>query len=523
VSGRIADFFRLAGGLLYWNTRKSWFQLRRGRVRCPCQSPSDSGRALETHCEASIHWASAERFRRVCPLLVKTPAGWRCSANTAEVRPFWGRAFGYYGGALAAVYLTAVLAVFIFLRIVGYPVSVVHVAWPPAWHRVGEARGAFFMRKAGAAFAANRTSEAILYLSNAYEFDPSNYAAGLMLAQTLQSGQPVLSNRIYDRLLHEHPARREDTAQEWFRALLARGDFATVSALARDEVLAGGPHASVWMRALVFATRQTRRDETLRALRDSTAPTATVWRPLLDTQLLLLAGREAEARATLTGDDWTHVPPYGIYYQVNWLSELGDAYAALDLLGRNSAVLDDESRVTLQLIIYARQGAHGPLQRLFNQLLASRLSLPVIKILSAQLIRFPDPALFQQLLTRFRAEKIPFNTESAGAVFSLLCAAGVNADWPAFEELRATITDRAGASASATFLTTVEAFFKGQSSAARITTFLPALPLPLEVNYALIVRYPGPPPARPVSARPKVSYRPDRFHESYGTPMPKSS
>ena len=73
MTGWIADFFRLAWGLLYWNYRKSWFRLRRGRARCPCQSPSDSGRALETVCEASLSWHKHANFRRVCPLLVDTP------------------------------------------------------------------------------------------------------------------------------------------------------------------------------------------------------------------------------------------------------------------------------------------------------------------------------------------------------------------------------------------------------------------------------------------------------------------
>ncbi|MEO6876531.1 MAG: hypothetical protein ABI222_17080, partial [Opitutaceae bacterium] len=361
MTGWLADFFRLAGGLFYWNARKSWFQLRRGRARCPCQSPSDSGRAFETHCEACVHWASAERFRRVCPLLIKTPDGWRCSVNTADVRPFWSRLFRYYGGALAVIYLTGALSVFIFLRAVGYPVSVVQVVWPPAWHRVGEARGWFFMERARQAFAANHTAEAILYLSNAYEFDPANYAAGLTLAKTLQAGQPDSSNRIYARLLHEHPGRRADTAQEWFRALLARGDFEMIQVLARDEVLAASPHASVWMRALVFATRQNHRDAALRELRASAAPSAEVWQPLIDTELLFLAGRTAEARAQLDHADWRRVPPYGVYYQVSQLIQLGDVFAALDRLASNGTQLDDETRVTLQLAAYARQNVRPPL------------------------------------------------------------------------------------------------------------------------------------------------------------------
>ena len=186
--------------------------------------------------------------------------------------------------------------------------NIIQVTWPPSWHRVGEARGWFFIEKAKKAFAANRTGEALLYLSNAYEFDPSNYAAGLTLAKTLQSGQPVPSNRVYDRLFREHPDQRETTAEEWFRALLARGDFATIQSLARDRILDDTAHASVWMRALIFASRQSHRDDVLRALRDSPAPAATVWRPLIETELLLLAGRNAEARLQLDHTDWRRLP-----------------------------------------------------------------------------------------------------------------------------------------------------------------------------------------------------------------------
>ena len=125
-------------------------------------------------------------------------------------------------------------------------------------------------------------------------------------------------------------------------------------------------------------------------------------------------------------------------------------------------------------------------------MLTPRLSLPVIKILSVQLIRYPDPSLLDQLYARFRSEHIPFNTESAGVIVSLLCATGASSDWVKFAEIRAAITGQTGSSQA--ILAAVEAFFRGQSSATRITSLLPALPLPIEVNYALITRYPGPPP-----------------------------
>ena len=441
-----------------------------------------------------MHWNQAARFRRVCPLLVETPKGWRCAADTADVRPFWRRTFAYYGGTLAAVYFAGVFTVFIFLRVVGYPVSVFHVAWPPSWHRVGQARGWYFTEKARQAFAANRTGEALLYLSNAYEFDPGNYVAGLTLAKTLQSGQPVPSNQIYKRLYREHVALREDTAEEWFRGLLARGDFQAVQDLARDRLLHGTPHASVWMRALVFASRQSHRDVTLRDLRAADDPAAVVWRPLLDAELLFLAGRTAEARAALNRPGWSEVPPYGAYYQVSQLIELGDVYAALDRLG-GLPQLDTETRFSLELAAFAHQGARRPLEQQVDLLLAPRLAPPAIKVLAAQLIRQPDRALLDRLCTKLHREPLPFNTDTAGVYFSLLCAAGVQGDWAKFDALGHTITG--GSGMTAPFFTSIENFFRGRTTSDRVTSILPMIPLPVEVTYALIERYPGKASVRP--------------------------
>ena len=58
-----------------------------------------------------------------------------CSADTADVRPFWGRALLAYGGTLAGLYAAGVLATFVFLRIIGYPIGVTDVGWPGSWHR----------------------------------------------------------------------------------------------------------------------------------------------------------------------------------------------------------------------------------------------------------------------------------------------------------------------------------------------------------------------------------------------------
>ena len=83
--GWLGDFLRFWWGLLYWNTRKGLFRLNRDQASCPCQNPSDSGRARETGCDAAHYWHQPARFRRVCPLLVETPDGLRCSVDTRDV------------------------------------------------------------------------------------------------------------------------------------------------------------------------------------------------------------------------------------------------------------------------------------------------------------------------------------------------------------------------------------------------------------------------------------------------------
>jgi len=496
VPGWFADLLRLAWGLLYWNTRKSWFRLRRGRSECPCQSPSDSGRAYETGCEASLSWNRQARFRRLCPLLVETPQGLRCAANTADVRPFWGVAARYFGGAALSLYVASVLAVFIFLRTVGYPVSIVHVGLPPLWHKVGQARGWFFLDQSNRAFAAGRTAEGLLALANAYEFDPGNYEAGIALAKKYQAGQPARSDVVFRQLLSEHPDKRHATAQDWFRALLARGNFAQVAMLAHEEILMNTPHAGVWMRALLFATRRTRDDALLHNLVARSEPAARAWHPLLEAELLLRSGRTPEARAALERP-WVAAPPFALFHRVNALIELGDAYGALDFLARHAGVLDAEATVTLRLAAFAAQGAATPLARQVDELLGSRLNPATVKILCAQLIRFPNPNLFARLWEKVSREEMPFNTVTAGAWFSLLGAAGAMGDK---ERLSAITTQLKGTSKNPFIaLNVVESFFLGETAERRITAFLPILPLPLEVTYALLDRYLPPPVAAPAT------------------------
>lgn len=87
-----SDWSRLLTDALLLNVRKDRWIRSAGRTRCPCQHPSDSGRAGETQCEAVISWRTPERFRFLCPNLQRYGREWRCGVDRAAIRPYWARA-----------------------------------------------------------------------------------------------------------------------------------------------------------------------------------------------------------------------------------------------------------------------------------------------------------------------------------------------------------------------------------------------------------------------------------------------
>ena len=485
--GWLADLFRFPWALVYWNTRKTWFRAGRGQRRCPCQSPSDSGKGYETGCEACLTWAKPARFRRVCPLLVDTPEGLRCSVDTPQVRPFWGRAFLFFGGSVLAVYAAAVLTVFIFLRSVGYPISIVHVGLPPLWHKVGQARGWFFLDRADRAFAEGKTAEGLLYLANGYDFDPANYGAGLRLAKHYQAGHADKSDQVFQRLLNDHPEKRITTWREWFRALQPRGDFPRIAAIARDALMDDAERAGAWMQALVFASRRLDDDAVLRGLLSEQKPAAAVWRPLLEAELLLRAGKLREVRAALERPWPANAPAFTLYYRVSTLLDLREPMAARDVLDRHPGVDLGDARISLGWRAYAEAGAMQPLRIESESLLSQRLNAATVIFFCGHLIRNPDTALFERLWARLEREPLPLSTENAGAWFSLFAAAGAGNQRTRLQELGTRLKN--ASSTPFVALGLVEAFFRGETPDRRVTSFLPILPLPIEINYALIDRY----------------------------------
>ncbi len=486
VTGWIADMFRFGTGLFYWNARKSWFQIRRGgQSRCPCQSPSDSGEAFVTHCDASLGWSKPQRFRRVCPLLVATPAGLRCSVSRDQVRPFWGRALGWYAGASLSLYILGAVSVFALLRGVGYPVSLAQVTWPGLWYHIPQARAAYFLSKSNNAFRAGRAAEGLLYLSNAHEFAPQNYAVSLALAKHYQAGEPLRSDQIFEQLLRSEPAHRDATSQEWFRALLARGDFAQIVPLARQALIYDSPHAPAWIRALLFASRETHEQDSLRTL--ASDPATATWHRLFETELIYRAGADARVRSALENSWPRESPLYTIVYRVSRLAEMHDTTAAIDLLESNANRIDDETRVTLRLDTLAAGNASRLREQDIAGLLNASLNLPTIKVLCAHLIRYPEPGLFHQLAVRVDRAPPPRNTDTAGIWFSLICAAGAVGDYAQFSAWAGTVSGSGGSPGP--LFQVLEKLFRGPAAERNLGGILPYVPLPIEVTYALYERY----------------------------------
>lgn len=486
VIGWAGDFFRFWWSLFYWNIRKTVFRWRGGR--CPCQNPSDSGRALETACDACGPWHQPARFRRVCPLLVLTPAGLRCSADTKDVRPFWGRTLGFCGGGAAAVYLTAVLGVFAVLRGIGYPVRFAAVAWPPAWREIQAARAEYFYEKARQALAASRVNEALLALSYAYNLNPHNHQAGLLLARLWQTSQPVLSDRLYARLLHDDPGQAVPVAQEWYRALLARGDFPRIAQLVPAFLADDDAHAPVWLYAIFFATRRLGDPEPLQRLLEKKPSLPPDLGRLVQIELWAETGRTRDAHNALLS--LTPDTAYGFYYQISELTALGFPDDALLALDRAAAVLPQRERIALRMDTFAAKGWQSLVHNEVELVLTGSPTPAAVELLCTQLIRHPDAESLAALFRRLQQNPLPPSADAYQATLALFCAAGVNADWQDLQTARNMLRQMSGASFAT--LDVAEAYFRGRSAERRLGSVLPMLqPLELDVTYALFEHYGG--------------------------------
>ncbi len=486
----LGDLGRLAWGLPYWNARKTAFRIRGGSGTAPCQHPSDSGRAGRTGCEACLGWRSADRFRRLCPLLEIAADGRRvCSVDAANVRPFWGRALLYWGGSAAALFLVAAIGAFTTFRAIGYRVPFHVVAWPPAWHRIHQARADYFYRMAVAAFSAGDVRQGFLALNQVYALDPGNVNAALLLAQFTQIANPDYSDMIYTRLLLQHREDTEATAQAWFRALLSRGDFMSLGRLSGRMLREGVVHAPAWTQGILFAERMTGDPGEVDRLLAGPAQISGATRSVLSLDRDIRDGTAEERRKRVELSVGGAGSAFEFYYSLGRLADEGaasDVVSFLDGPGRNS--LEAYDREALKLDAFSILDWRVLEQREIDFILDQGASAPVATLVAAHLIRHPSAESAEYAFRRLELKPLPAAAENSGAHAALLCMAGVNGLDGRMKQEAALMGW--GADGKSAAWIHIRDFFEGAAPSKNPAAFLPALhQLPLEVIYAITAHY----------------------------------
>lgn len=406
ISNRWTDALRLPGALLYWNLRKTWHVLRGRRRRAPCQDRSDADRPGCSRCLAAVHWQDPAAFRRVCPLLVRTDAGWRCGVASREVRPFWGRVFAWYGGGLAGLFLLITLSAWGLLRLTGVPeVTWRDVAWPPAWHRINEARARGFFRQSVEAFQGGRLNEAYVALRSARIRDPKFFDAKLLMAQiTMFQGSQPFAEELFRELLAEAPAQAERIVVTYHDTLLSLARMPALAGLSLVMVQQDQGHAAIWVRSLLLAMRKSRAAVELigadGGLLTLLAPHA---RMLVEAEVALARGDTAHALTLLRTP---YAGPLNSVYmveQMRRLRMLDDAEGAQRLLRHYAMALGDFEAQVQQYHIDRAAGDEWTARLTFAGLLRRELDATKTERLLIALLQNPDRDLYLQLHRRLLA------------------------------------------------------------------------------------------------------------------------
>ncbi len=479
---------RFVWALFYWNARKTWFRLRGAhRDDCPCQIYGDSGQAYDSRCEAVSAWHEPDRFRRVCPLLVQTKEGWRCSVNAESVRPFWGRAWLYGGGLAAALYLIGTVGIYVGLRLAHYETTYPMVAWPPHWSRLRIAQEKLYANRAQKALQAGNYAEAMLSLEMVTQLNPQNYPAGLALAGLNQvAGQPAVADHIYERLMRDAPDQRRQTAQLWYRALLARGAYTEVKQLATVMLNEDPAERAAWLHALLFSCRQTG-DAGYLGIVLAEQPHLADWcTELITTEQQLLLHQLDRALPRLTRFHRQPASGYIPFFQIDRLIRHGEAARAGELLRAYEAQLPNDEIAVLRIRNFQAQGWSSLVTPEFELLLSRELSPRVIAQVSAWLVSQPEPTAGRMFLEKFNATNIPVGGGTLPLFNAAYLVAAACGDTVQAQVLAGRLAQFTGSDVRA--LRGLGELLKVAGPDERLFRILPLVPLPTETVYASIER-----------------------------------
>lgn len=486
--GWIGDFFRFWWSLFYWNTRKSWFRLRGAhRDDCPCQNASDSGLAFDTRCDAVALWNRPARFRRVCPLLVETPDGWRCSVEAEGVRPFWGRALLFCGGTLLALYLAAAGAVFSVMRAARYDVSFVSILLPTHWREVRNSQERLYAARAQQALQRGNYQEAILALDMVCQLNPRNYSAGIALAGLTQvAANPLISEHIYERLMHDVPEKRIQTAQIWFRTLLARASYDKIVPLAVTMLTEDPEQRGAWLNALLFAARQGKDAKALAGVLVDN-PNLPDWcSTIITLEQQLLEGRIESALPGLTRVYRRPGANYLPYFQIERLVSQGFPDEASNVLNSYGAMVQPDEASFLRLRIYRAKKWNALVTSEFENLLQFPMAPRIVAQFCAYLIDYPEPGAVARYYEEFARAGPPLSTDTLPLYHATYVVVALAGDATQAEEIRAKIMRFT--SSDARVLRGLVELLKANKPDPRLARILPLVPLPTEVMFAILAR-----------------------------------
>ncbi len=486
--GWLGDISRFWWGLFYWNIRKSWFRLRGAhRDDCPCQNVSDSGLAFDTRCDAIIFWSQPGRFRRVCPLLKETPDGWRCSVEAEGVRPFWGRAGLYVTGALLALYFAGTVVAYTALRTTGYDLGYLVVAWPPRWAEIRGSQERLYAARAQQALKKGDYQEAILSLEMVCQLNPHNYGAALALAGLTQvAANPSIAEHIYERLMHDVPENRIQTAQIWFRNLLGRGAYDQILPLAAIMLGEDPGQRGAWLNALLFAARQTHDPGFLAQVLQQNPHLPDWCTEIIELEKSLLEGRVDSALPRLNR---IYRPPpanYVPYYQVETLLHYHHADEANALLDAYGDLLQPDESAFLRLRIYQAKKWTSLVSSEFDNLLQFPMAPRIAAQFCAYLLTYPAPGAAARYYDRFARQGPPLNTETMPLYQATYLVLALADDTAQAEEVRAQIARLT--SSDARVLRGLVELLKAGKPDPRLSRVLPLVPLPIEVMFAILKR-----------------------------------
>lgn len=464
------------------------FQRNPDRRRCPCQNLSDSGLAGETACEAAQDWHRPEHFRFVCPLIKTTPEGLRCSVDARHVRPFWGRASVFFAGGLFACYLLFTIGAFTFLRLIGYPLSPVVLVWPPRWADFPAARSEYYFAKAKKSLDEHRVNDAIFSLDIAYRSNTRNFTLGLQYAQLLSLGQPDYADAIFAKLMREHPGQATVIAEAWYRSLMVHGRFAQIATLSSSRLIDDADRRPAWLHALFFATRQLGNDAPLRALvSPPRKELPTIYTALINSELQIRQHKGAELLPGLTAELPADAGPYGPYFQISRLTQLGHPNEAAAMLGRYASAnrLGQVDQLQLRLEILSALGRTDVLRARLDQ---GSVNAPELDIICTFLVRHPDPATLASLSRCVKRSKIAAEAANYPAFLAFYVTSTIGGDQDGMRDTAKILKDIAGSRVSR--IESVETYLKQAAASGKIGAILPMLPgLSMDMIYALFDRF----------------------------------